>query len=98
MNKITYKCEYCGEEKTMYPSLYNKSKNHFCSRECFYNAKVKRTRGESKVTDAMDRQSLRDIRKHPEDHPLFWGMAFFDDVSVRAQYTRPVLLTGLGIE
>ena len=35
-NKVTFKCDYCHEEKTVRKSDYEGHKHHFCSRECKY--------------------------------------------------------------
>jgi endogenous inhibitor of DNA gyrase (YacG/DUF329 family) len=32
--KVTYNCERCGKEVTVYQSQYKKSKRHFCGRAC----------------------------------------------------------------
>lgn len=31
---VTFNCEECGAEKTIYRSTYNRAKHHFCSNEC----------------------------------------------------------------
>ena len=38
-NSIKFNCDYCGEEKKTKESQYNKYKNHFCSKECYYKWK-----------------------------------------------------------
>ena len=32
--RVTYNCECCGKETTVYMSQYKKAKKHFCSRQC----------------------------------------------------------------
>ena len=36
---ITIKCDYCGEEYSTTPYLYNRAKTHCCSKECSINLK-----------------------------------------------------------
>ncbi|MCE5220062.1 MAG: hypothetical protein LLF98_02040 [Clostridium sp.] len=37
---ITYNCEYCGNEKEMLISRYNKQNHHYCSKECAIKGRV----------------------------------------------------------
>ena len=37
--KIRFKCDYCGKNCEQIPSIYNRSKNHYCSRRCKDNAR-----------------------------------------------------------
>ena len=38
---ITYNCEYCGKEKEVLKSHYNKVQHHYCSNECRISAMKK---------------------------------------------------------
>lgn len=44
---VIYECEECGKISKCSPSVYNRSKNHFCSRQChmrFMNRELNPTR------------------------------------------------------
>ena len=43
----TYKCEICGKEKTETKYKYDLSKHHYCSKECYYQAKPELVEGEN---------------------------------------------------
>ena len=34
-NRVTFNCEYCGKEKSVSKSSFNKTKHHFCNKECY---------------------------------------------------------------
>lgn len=36
---ILFNCDFCGKKCSQIPSIYNRSKNHYCSKECKDNAR-----------------------------------------------------------
>jgi len=53
-------CEECGKKVTMPPSQFNRSKNHFCSRQC-HMAFMNRELNPTRMTDEV-REKLRNVK------------------------------------
>lgn len=58
-NKVTFKCDYCHEEKTVKKSDYEGHKHHFCSRECKDKWQVENLKGDNNPTYGKERLDMK---------------------------------------
>ena len=59
----TFRCDYCAKEKTVSDSVYKRSKNHFCSRECCnrYRLEMSKNNSNSDIITNYDVLVNKDI-------------------------------------
>lgn len=60
----TFRCDYCGKEKTVSDSIYKRSKKHFCCKDCCkrYRLEMRKNNTNSNIITNYDVLINKDIK------------------------------------